>query len=40
LERIKKRRDFFQEGVVYQQGEAAREKALRDTMKKKVEELR
>jgi len=40
LEKIKERKQFFQEGVIYQQGEAAREKALRATMQKKVEELR
>ncbi|KAE9525211.1 hypothetical protein AGLY_014396 [Aphis glycines] len=40
LERIKERKQYFQEGVIYQQREAAREKALRATMKKKVEGLR
>ncbi|XP_003243991.1 cilia- and flagella-associated protein 45-like [Acyrthosiphon pisum] len=40
LERIKERKDFFQEGITYQQAEAAREKALRNTMQKKIDGLR
>jgi len=40
VERIKERKQFFQEGIIFQQTEAAREKSLRNTMKKKIEGLR
>lgn len=40
LEKIQERKMFFQEGIKYQQEEAARRKALRDTMEKKIEGLK
>ncbi|KAL5237785.1 hypothetical protein ACI65C_005195 [Semiaphis heraclei] len=40
VERIKDRKEFFQEGIIFQQTESAREKSLRNTMKKKIEGLR
>ncbi|VVC28806.1 Hypothetical protein CINCED_3A021977 [Cinara cedri] len=39
-EKIQERKDFFQEGVAYQEGEIARNKSLHETMLKKVEEIR
>lgn len=40
IEKIQERKMFFQEGIKYQEDLAARKKSLRDTMQKKMEELK
>lgn len=39
-EKIKERREFFREGVTYQENKNAREKALHMTIEEKIGELK
>lgn len=39
-ERIQQRKEFFKEGVIFQEGEIARNKSLRETMQKKIEQIK